>query len=456
MSNRHIVNSAAGLRDMVEQRGIKHVKVGVFDLDGVMCGKYMAREKFLSALENGFGFCDVILGWDVNDQLYDNTEVTGWHRGYGDAQVRLLPESWRELPNESNSILVLGEFAGEHEQICPRGLLRRIIGRAKAAGFAVSAACEYEFLVVEENAASLAAKSFRGLKPHGAGNFGYSVIRNSTNTGFYQGLLDLSEAMDFPIEGLHEETGPGALEAAIRVDDALSSADKAALFKTFAKVLAQRSGLFASFMAKWDQAFAGQGGHVHLSLQRDDGSAAFHDAAEPSAVSRTMRHFIGGLQRLAPVITAMVAPNVNSYRCLVPGYWAPTAATWGIDNRTVAIRAIKGSAKAQRVEFRIPGADTNPYLVIAAMLGAGLWGIENVIEPEPAISGNAYLQTVPGWLQLPRTLWEAAERLQASDHARQIFGEVFVDHFAATRQWEEREFRRHVSDWELKRYFEII
>ncbi|WP_375458689.1 glutamine synthetase family protein [uncultured Enterovirga sp.] len=453
--DRNAAGGADELRALIETRGIRHVKVGLFDIDGVMRGKYMARDKFLSALDGGFGFCDVVLGWDVDDQLYDNTAVTGWHRGYGDAPVRLLPRSWRELPFEENTILVLGEFAGEHEQICPRAILRGVIGRAEAMGFTALAACEYEFLAVEESAETLAAKGYRGLRPHGAGNFGYSVIRNSVNTTFYRGLLDLCDAMDLPLEGLHEETGPGAIEAAIRVDGVLEAADKAALFKTVAKVFAQRNGLYASFMAKWDPAFAGQGGHVHLSLQRD-GEPLFRDEGAPDGIAPTMRHFIGGLQRLAPSLTAMVAPTVNSYRRLVPGYWAPTAATWGIDNRTVAIRAIMGSAKSQRVEFRIPGADANPYLAVAAMLGAGLWGVEHRIEPEAPATGNAYLQPAPDQLQLPRTLTEAAARLRTSPEARILFGGVFVDHFAATREWEERQFMRHVSDWELKRYFEII
>ncbi|MDB5590978.1 glutamine synthetase [Enterovirga sp.] len=453
MSRREAVDE---IKTLLDSRGVRHVKVGVFDVDGVLNGKYMARDKFLSALEGGFGFCDVVLGWDVDDQLYDNTTVTGWHKGYGDAPVRLLPETWRELPFEDNTLFVLGEFSGEHEAICPRAALRRVLARAEEAGLSALAACEYEFLVVEETAASLAGKHFRAPTPHGSGNFGYSVLRNSVNTGFYHGLLDLSDSMGFPLEGLHEETGPGALEAAIRVDGALAAADKGALFKTFTKVLAQRSGLMASFMAKWESGMPGQGGHVHLSLSGPDGAPLFRDEAAADGISDMMRHAIGGLQRLAPALTAMVAPTVNSYRRLVPGYWAPTAASWGIDNRTVAIRAIMGSAKSQRVEFRIPGADANPYLAVAAVLGAALWGIENRIEPAPAATGNAYLQTFPDSLQLPRTLTEAAGRLRASAEARDLFGDTFVDHFAATREWEERQFLRHVSDWELKRYFEII
>ncbi|XKM37982.1 glutamine synthetase family protein (plasmid) [Rhizobium ruizarguesonis] len=444
------------LKQFLRDDAYKHVKIGAFDLDGVLRGKYMAREKFISSLEDGFGFCDVIFGWDSNDQLYDNTDRIGWNSGYGDAQVRLLPETARKLPLESDTLFVLGEFVGQLEELCPRGVLKRVLRKAMAMGLRPKAACEFEFLVVEENARTLADKNYRNLRPLGFGGFGYSVIRNSVNSEFYHGILDLFEAMRIPLEGLHEETGPGAMEAAIGVDDALAAADKGALFKTFAKVFAQKNGLMASFMAKWDSSLPGQGGHVHVSLVDENGVGVFHDHSTEHGISRTMRNFIGGLQKLAPSIAVLTAPTVNSYRRLVPGHWAPTAATWGIDNRTVAIRAITGSLKSQRVEFRIPGADANPYLTLAATLGAGLWGIENKVEPEAALSGNAYQITAPTRQQLPRTLSEAADNFRNSAIAHEIFGSAFVEHYAATRDWEHRQFQHHVSDWELSRYFEII
>jgi len=450
------VKTAADVRAIVEERGLRQVKVGVFDIDGVLNGKYMSRDKFLSALDGGFGFCDVVLGWDVDNQLYDNTTLTGWHKGYSDAPVRLIPESCRELPLEDNMLFFLAEFAGNHEALCPRATLRRTLEKAASLGFDILAACEYEFLVLDEDGPALRAKGFRNMTPLGTGNCGYSVLRNSVNAEFYRGLLDLCEAMDMPIEGLHEEMGPGALEAAITVDRALVSADRAALFKTFSKVYAQRQKRNLSFMAKWDPAFPGQGGHTHMSLKAKDGTPVFYDPTKPAGISDTMRHFIGGLQKALPELAVLAAPTINSYRRLVPGYWAPTAATWGVDNRTVAIRAIPGSAKSQRVEFRVPGADANPYLAMSAAFAAGLWGVEHKIEPTPAAEGNAYLQEQPESLQLPRTLWEGAQRFKASTLARDAFGDAFVDHYSATREWEEREFRKHVSDWELKRYFELI
>ena len=274
---------------------------------------------------------------------------------------------------------------------------------------------------------------------------------------FYRELLETCSAMDMALEGLHTETGPGVLEAAIGVDEALRAADKAVLFKTFTKVVAQRRGLMATFMAKWSNSWPGQSGHIHLSLRdRASGRPVFHDAGAEGTISQAMRHFIGGQQRLMPELLAMVASTVNSYSRLIPGFWAPTSATWGVENRTTALRAIPGSPNAQRVEYRIAAADANPYIALAAALASGLWGIENKIEPLTPVAGNAYASAADPQLDLPRTLWEAAQRLKGSANARTLFGDAFVDHFSATREWEEREFRKHITDWELARYFEII
>ena len=449
------VRTAADARGLVEARGAQHVKVGVFDIDGVMRGKYLSREKFLSTLEGGFGFCDVVLGWDCQDQLYDNVQYTGWHTGYPDAPVRVLPDTCRTLPFEDDALFFLGEFAPPAETVCPRGLLRRVLERGAAAGYDAYVGFEYEFFVFKETPESIREKNYRGLVPMAPGWFGYSVIRNSTGSDFYRQLLDTFRAMDITIEGLHEETGPGVIEAAIGVDKALSAADKASLFKTFAKVLAQKNGLMATFMAKWSKDLPGQSGHIHLSLKKD-GESVFYDAADTHSMSERMRWFVGGQQKLMPELLAMVAPTINSYRRLIPGFWAPTDSTWGIENRTTALRVIPGSAKSQRVEYRVAAADANPYIILAAALGSGLWGIENKIEPEPFVTGNAYDRKFPARLALPRTLWDAAQRLKASKAARDLFGDAFVDHYAATREWEEREFRKHISDWELARYFEII
>ncbi|MBT5267096.1 MAG: glutamine synthetase [Rhodospirillaceae bacterium] len=450
------VKTAADAIAIVEERGLTHVKVGVFDMDGVLRGKYMGRDKFVSALDGGFGFCDVVLGWDSQDQLYDNVEFTGWHTGYPDATVRVLPQTCREIPWEDDMLFFLSEFVAPAEAICPRGVFRSITEKAAAMGYTSFGACEYEFFVFDETPHSVREKGYKNLNNITPGFFGYSMLRSSVLSEFYTQFLEVCEIMDFPIEGLHTETGPGVLEAAIQVDEGLAAADKAALFKTFTKIFAQRNDLMATFMAKWSMDWPGQSGHIHLSLQHKDGGSVFHDPAKPHNMSDEMRWFIGGQQALLPELLAMVAQTVNAYTRLIPGFWAPTDATWGVENRTTALRAIPGSAKSQRVEYRLGSADANPYIAMAAALGSGLWGIENKIEPTAPVEGNAYEKTFPRKQQLSRTLWDAAQALKKSKAARALFGDAFVEHYAASREWEEREFRRHVTDWEMERYFEII
>ncbi|MDD9899526.1 MAG: glutamine synthetase [Alphaproteobacteria bacterium] len=449
--------SVADIKRGIEKAGIEYVKVGIFDIDGVMRGKYMKAEKFLSALDNGFGFCNVVFGWDSNDQLYDNVTYTGWHTAYPDAMTRIVPESVRAIPFEDNTLLFLGEFTEEAETVCPRGLLRRVLKRAADMGYDATAACEFEFFMFDETPDSVREKNYQNMKNITPGFFGYSMLRAGVHAEFYHDLLNMCRDMRFPLEGLHTETGPGVLEAALLYTDALEAADRAALFKTFTKILAQRRGWMANFMAKWSNDWPGQSGHIHISLKdKKTGKSAFHDAGKPHNMSDAMRWFVGGQQALMPELLAMIAPTVNSYSRLVPGFWAPTAATWGVENRTTALRVIPGSEKTQRVEYRIAAADINPHIALAAAIGSGLWGIENRIEPTEAVKGNAYEQNFPSGLQLPATLTEAAGRLRASEPAANLFGKAFTDHYAATREWEEREFRKAITDWELKRYFEII
>src|ERR1700751_866128 len=401
------VRSVREARAIVEERGLTHIKVGVFDNDGILRGKFIDRTNFFSALEKGLGSCDVVLGWDSNDQLYDNTTFTGWHTAFPAARVRLLPETCRSLPLEGNMLFFLGEFAGSAEEVCPRATLRRVLRRAAAMGYGASAAAEYEFFLFRETPASVRQKNYRDLENLTPGYFGYSVLRSAVHAELYQELLKLAADMRMPIEGLHTETGPGVIEAALHYTEALEAADRAALFKTFVKVLAQRRGLMATFMAKWSEKLPGQSGHLHVSLTRKDGVAAFHDAASRDGMSQEMRWFVGGQLALMPELLAMVASTVNSYSRLVPGYWAPTSPTWGVENRTCALRVITGSPKAQRVEYRIAAADINPYIAQDAPIGSGLWGIENKIEPTAPMEGNAYDRTLPAQYSFPATLYEA-------------------------------------------------
>lgn len=449
------VRTIADAKAIVEERGLDHVKVAVTDADGIMRGKYMAKNKFFSALEKGFGYCDVVFGWDSNDQLYDNVTYTGWHTAYPDANARILPATCRDVPMEGDMLFFLAEFTDKAEEVCPRGTLRRVLERAKRSGYDVVSSAEFEFFLFDETPHSVRQKNYRDLTSITPGYFGYSTLRSSVHADFYHDLLALGRDMDFPIEGLHTETGPGVLEAAIEYSDALEAADRAVLFKTFTKVLAQQRGWMATFMAKWSSDWPGSSGHLHVSLTKD-GKPVFHDATKEHNISDEMRWFIGGQQKLMPELLAMVASTVNSYTRLIPGFWAPTDSTWGIENRTTALRVIPGSPASQRVEYRVAAADINPYVALAAAIGSGVWGIENRIEPEPVVMGNSYAIQHKPELALPRSLMEAAGRLKASAPARDLFGDAFVDHYAATREWEEREFRRAITDWEMGRYFEII
>jgi glutamine synthetase len=451
------VTNVRELDEWIEREGIRFFKIGIFDIDGVLRGKYVDRKKLLSAVDSGFGFCDVVLGWDMHDELYERVEVSGWHTGYRDAPVQLDLSTLRRIPLEEETLLLVGSFTGEYADVCPRTILARTLAKAEAMGFGVDAAFEYEFFLFDETPDSVREKGYRDLKPVTPGMFGYSVLRNSVHAEFYHDLLDLMEDFDCALEGLHTETGPGVLEAAIRYARGLAAADKAAIFKTFTKVFAQRADLMATFMAKWSNDYPGQSGHLHISLaDLETGRNVFFAEGAPFSMSKTMEHFVAGQVRYLPEVLAMVCSTINSYRRLVPGMWAPTSANWGVENRTTAIRVIPGDAKAQRSEYRIAPADANPYLAQAAALAAGLRGIEEErILPE-VIEGNAYEYPKAQASPLPTSLSEASHALHTSSMAREAFGDPFVEHYCATRNWEDREFRKAVTDWDLARYFEII
>ena len=442
----------------IDALGARNVKLAVTDIDGVLRGKYVSRGKLESALAKGFGFCDVIFGWDSNDQLYERDSYTGWRTAFPDAWASIDPGSCRALPLEGeDALLLLADFSDSAAaSVCPRSILKKVLSRLASHGLTASAAAEFEFFLFQETPDSVRDKGYRQLRPMTPDNFGYSVLRNSTHSDLYRHILAMAETMGMPLEGLHTETGPGVLEAAITHSDALRAADDAVLFKTFTKVLAQQRGLMATFMAKWSPLYPGQSGHLHISLTDSDGGAPFCDESAADGMSDIMRWFIGGQQALMPELLAMVASTANSFTRLVPGAWAPTAATWGIDNRTCAIRAIPGNTKSQRVEYRVAAADINPYLALAAAIGSGLWGIEQQIEPGEPVTGNAYEGEFDRDLMLPSSLAEAAGRLRGSTAARSLFGDDFVEHFAYTREWEAAEQARAVTDWQLQRYFEII
>ena len=444
----------ADLRERFEKQGIRRVKLGAFDLDGVLRGKHVSLEKFWSAVEGGLGFCDVIFGWDIGDVLYDNARFTGWHTGYPDTAARVDLSSFRAIPWEPGTALFLLDLEdreGRPLPLAPRQVWRRVVEQAAARGYTAFFSAEYEFFFFRETPHSLREKDFRNLTPLSPGMFGYSVVRASANSVLALDLLDQLAAFDVPLEGLHTETGPGVYEAALAVAEGLAGGDRAALFKTAVKEIAARHQLVPTFMAKWNAELPGSSGHLHQSLWDAQGqdNLFFAPGRTPSTL---MQHYIAGLVAHLPELAVMMCPTINSYKRTVPGVWAPVNATWGLDNRTTAVRAIPGGRKSSRVEMRLPGADMNPYLAMAASLAAGLEGVDRRLDPPPP-TVNAYTTDAPA---LPRNLTEATRLFRSSAMARRWLGDEFVEHYAATREWEVRQFEKAVTDWELARYFEAV
>ena len=451
------VTSQAAVLESVRKSGAGKVKVGFADIDGVIRGKYLHVDKFLSAVEGGFGFCDVVFGWDMNDQTYDNARLTGWHLGFPDAQARLDLDTYRRVPWENDVPFFLGEFVkadGSPYPLCPRQLLRRVLARAEKMGFGVMCGVEYEFFNFRETPQGWAER--RGPpEPITQGMFGYSLLRTAANREYFTALMDDMAKFRIPLEGLHTETGPGVYEAAIMFSGALEAADRGVLFKLACKEIAARFGIMPTFMAKWHPKYPGSSGHVHQSLT-DGKKNLFHDPkGRHKGMSKLFESYLAGQVAFLMEFAPMFWPTINSYKRLVDGFWAPVKPTWGIDNRTASFRVLPGSPKSTRLETRCPGADMNAFLAIAAVVAAGLEGVEKGLKltTEPIHGDNVGGESV---VRAPRTLIETTRIFHASKLAREWFGSDFVDHYAATREWEWRKWLDAVTDWELKRYFEII
>jgi len=446
--------------DAVRNAAGSRVKVAVSDIDGVLRGKYLHKDKFFSASEGGFGFCDVVFGWDMNDQCYDNTTLTGWHKGFPDAVAKIDLGTYRTVPWDDGVPFFLGDFVMQRggkevaHSICPRQLLKRVLKRAEKLGFEVMCGIEFEWFNFAETPQSWAAKNYVRPEPITPGMFGYSLLRAGRNREFFKALMVEMGEFGVPIEGLHTETGPGVYEAAILFSEALEAADRAILFKTGAKEIGARFGIMPSFMAKWSPQYPGCSGHIHKSLS-DGKTNLFADAKSRNRMSKLFESYLAGQLAALMEFAPMYWPTINSYKRLVDGFWAPVKPTWGLDNRTASFRVIAASPKSTRLETRCPGADMNPYLAAAASIAAGLHGVEKNLKltTKPIEGTNVGAENVP---RAPRTLIETTRIFKNSKLARDWFGDDFVDHFAATREWEWRQWLDGVTDWELKRYFEII
>lgn len=435
------------------------VKIAIADMDGILRGKYISSEKFLSIAEKGTSFCDVIMGWDAADVLYDKSEFTGWHTGYPDSPASIDLKTFRKIPWENNIPFFLAEL-NDHKknpsEVCPRQLLKKIASQAEQLGYTPFMSQEFEWFSFAETPQSVNDKQFKNLQPLSPGSFGYSILRTSLNNPFFTELFEQLTKFNIPIEGLHTETGHGSFEAAIAHATALEAGDRAVLFKTSVKEIAYKYKIMATFMAKINENMPGCGGHVHQSLwDKTAKKNLFYDEKDKQKLSETAKSYIAGQLHCLPFILPMFAPTINSYKRLVEGAWAPTTITWGMDNRTTALRVLNGSSSSCRIETRVIGADVNPYLAMAASLASGLYGIKKKMKlKQPATTGNGYQEKSYG--TLPYTLIDATNQMKSSAIAKELFGETFTAHFIQSREWEWRQHLKAVTDWEYKRYFEII
>ena len=447
----------SGIIDQLQQSNADKIKFAVTDIDGVLRGKVISMNKFLKGMQTGIGFCNVVFGWDINDACYDNGDVSGWHTGYPDAFASIDPATFRRIPWQNDIPFFLADFSNAPEvaAACPRTLLKRIEQQCAQMGFTPFFAKEFEWFNFIETPQTLQDKQFVNLQPLTPGMFGYSLLRTSQNDGFYYDLFNLLKAFNVPLEGLHTETGSGVYEASIEYAQILEAADRAVLLKTAVKEIAYKHNCLATFMAKWNTGLPGCSGHIHQHLADANGNNIFYDSNDSNGMSEMMKQYTAGQLYCLPYIMPMYAPSINSYKRYVEGAWSATTVSWGIENRTTALRVINHVPAAMRLETRAPGADANPYLSLAASLASGLYGIKHKLYLDlDAVKGSAYDNNM--LKRLPADLQEATTMMKTSPIAAELFGEAFTDHFIRTRQWEWQQFNRQVTDWELKRYFEII
>jgi len=425
--------------------------VGVSDFDGVLRGKHVLGED-LSGQDKVIKFSEAVLAWDCSDRVIPISFTQQPLSAFGDADLRILSATGRSVSDLGNQYLYLAEFTGAHENICPRGVLRKVLRRAADLGYRCAVGFEFEFMLFKESADTIEDKPFSEWAPLTRGPFGYSIMRSVAQHELFDEILALCEKARIPLSGLHFETGPGVVEASLRHCDALEAADRATIFKSMIKAWAQRRGMMATFMAKVSEDWPGQSGHIHISMC-SDGQNAFYDCNAVGNFSKVMRQFIAGQLNYMNEFCVLAAPNFNSYKRLVPGCWAPICPSWGVDNRSCAVRAISGEPSVHRLEYRLGGADVNPYLALACAIGSGILGLETGVALPASIAGDASVEMTA---RLPQSLSEATSRFAQSAAANEVFGERFVEAFSCSRRWEWDAVQNRVTDFERRRYFEII
>ncbi|KAF2272953.1 glutamine synthetase/guanido kinase [Westerdykella ornata] len=466
------------------------VKVAGIDVDGILRGKLMAKSKFLSIAREGFGFCSVIFGWDMHDQTYfRELAISNKENGYRD--VIAVPDlsSFRRIPWENNVPFFLVSFydpdTNTSLSACPRSLLKRTVDKLASHGYGAMAGAEYEFYQFrvppsshsgsERNSSSTATflrdHPVSALPPLTEGMFGYSLTRPVHNQEYYYSIFRTCRRFNCGIEGWHTESGPGVFEAALEFGEITQMADKASLFKLVVKSLGSKFGITPCFMAKPREGLPGNSGHMHVSIvDKNSGKNLFFREEKDRDcewqdirwLSDLGRHFLAGLLDGLPDIMPILAPNVNSYKRLVENFWAPVTVSWGLEHRAASIRIISpptSSPKGTRFEVRVPGADTNPHFVLAAILALGWRGIERkmAINIPPLGKGEDVGGETDRGVRLAKSLKEATDRFMRKESvAREVFGDEFVEHFGGTRQHEIRLWDEAVTDWEVRRYIETV
>lgn len=442
------------LRAWVEHDEVDTIIVAGVDMVGQLYGKREDAEIFLRDFSDGVHTCDCTMGWDIDRRLIDGLTIAGWDKGYGD--IVSVPDysTLRRWPWFEKTALVVCDTCDEQGAlfpIAPRSVLRGQVERARALGFEVLAAPEVEFVMFQGTSDAAREAGYRDVKPVGGRRASYSIYRGSLDEWIKGPLRRNLKAAGLPVMGSRTEGGEGQMEINMAHADALTMADRHVLFKGAVREIAALHGVQVTFMPKWHEAHAGNGCHLHMSLWRD-GMNAFADGTR-AAMSDVMRHFLGGLMALTRELQYFFAPTINAYKRFRPHSFSPTTITWGINNRSAAYRMC-GHGKSARIENRIPGADVNPHLMYAAMIGAGLYGIENRLEPIGSpIQTDAY--DAPGAQPLHPTMIAAVDALDRSRVAREIFGDIVIDHYVRVARWEIQEFMASVTDWERQRYFEL-
>jgi glutamine synthetase len=451
----------ARVRQLARDHDLVAVRVGGVDIDGIWRGKRIGIEEFLEhTAEHGTGLCNGLFAITMADEIINDLSYTGFDRGF--PEVHLVPDlgTFALTPWAGRTAAVIGDFVeadGTPTGVSPRQVLRSVVARARELGYVARIGYELEFFLFRDRPETAAPKGFSGLEPLYGDLRTYNLSRLAQLEPLIGGIIaDLATA-GVPVEAAHTEYCPGQFELNLPAADPMTVADRAVAYKHAVRELAASKGLSATFMAKYDAALAGSSGHIHQSLWNEQGEALFAAPAGGNGVLSVLgRRYVAGLLATMVDVTALLCPTVNSYKRMVPWTFAPTNVSWDVDNRTCAVRALPGAGGAARVEHRLPGADANPYLAIAACLAGGLYGIERELDPPDPAAANAYGLGPEAAAALPATLDEAVTSLDGSKLARRLLGEPFVDHFVATRRAEVAAARAAVTDWERRRYFELV